>query len=235
MISVAIPTMGRWDFLKESLPVFLAHKSVLEVIVCDETGEDVDALLASPLAASPKLRLVKNKTRLGIYQNKRKVAGLCTGTYVALLDSDNYFSDTWLDQVADAIQARPTSIIASADFKNVDARTGAVTNPCAAFSGLELDAASWNAMFQKRGWNFLLNDGNWVVPRAALAFLPASVKSESLLAADAIYMLRAFVKGGFKVWYVPELSYIHTVHAGSSWLATERDSERIFGNTDWCI
>ena len=140
-ISVAIATMRRWDFLKESLPVLLAHKSVLEVIVCDETGEDIISILSSPLASSAKLRLVQNKTRLGIYQNKRKAMSLCLGRHVAVLDSDNYFSEEWIDQVIDSIRTRPEkTIFASADFKNVDARTGVVSFPCVAFSGLELSA-----------------------------------------------------------------------------------------------
>ena len=44
MLTIAIPTMRRFTFLRETLPTFLAHDGVGEVIVCDETGEDVEEI-----------------------------------------------------------------------------------------------------------------------------------------------------------------------------------------------
>ena len=99
MLTVAIPTMKRWSFLKTMLPVFLARPEVKEVVLCDETGEDYEAAAAA-FSKNPKLRLYKNETRLGIYENKKKVLSLCSG-WVALLDSDNVFPDEWFDFLAE--------------------------------------------------------------------------------------------------------------------------------------
>ena len=155
MLSVAIATMNRWSFLKDTLPVFLSHPIVAEVIVCDETGDDIQAIQGS--LQDPKLRLVKNEKRLGIYENKRKAFSLATSPYVAILDSDNYFSEEWLDTIGEMLKG--DTIYASADFKNADT-VGNVTYPCKDFSGLRLNAGNWNSMFNKPRWNFLVNDGN---------------------------------------------------------------------------
>ena len=235
MLTIAVPTMRRFQFLKESLPIYLKHPGVGEVIVCDETGEDIEAITKAPFTQNKKLRLIRNEKRLGIYQNKRKAMSLATCPYVAVLDSDNHFSDEWLDTITDLLKdSDGKTIYASADFKNTNLNTGELTFPCKQFSGLRLDSASWNLMFQKPRWNFLLNDGNWVVPTAAKTTLP-DIPSNTLEAADAIFMLKCFVKGGYSVYYVPELSYIHTVHDDSSWLKSERDSTKIFNTMDWRI
>jgi glycosyltransferase involved in cell wall biosynthesis len=229
-LTIAIPTMRRWDFLKDSLPVYLARDEVAEVILCDETGEDAAAAASFK---NPKLRIVVNERRLGIYENKRKVLGLAKTTWVALLDSDNYFSDEWFDTLLENLKTEKV-IYASADFNTCDIRTGQVTKPCKRFSGLRLDKTGWNSMLDKPGWPLLLNDGNWVLPRDAVEFLP-DIESSKLAAVDALYMLRCFVKAGYTVWYVPKLEYIHIVHDGSSWLETERESNRILSINNWSI
>jgi GT2 family glycosyltransferase len=67
-ITIAIPTMRRWSFLKDSIPAYLARPEVVQVIVCDETGEDYDLLQAAfgDHVSAKKLRLYKNERRLGI-------------------------------------------------------------------------------------------------------------------------------------------------------------------------
>jgi glycosyltransferase involved in cell wall biosynthesis len=236
MLSIAIATMNRWEFLKDSLPVYLNRPEVKEVILCDENGEDCAAAKASALGTHPKLRLVVNEKRLGIYQNKRKALSLAKGEWVAVLDSDNYFPDEWFDVLEEILPKNsPKQILASAEFKNSNLDTGEVTMPCKQFSGCVFDKKTWNRVFEQPKWNFLLNDGNWVVHYTALEHLPKDVPSESLHAADAIWMLRQWIKGGFSIWYVPELSYIHTVHKGSSWLATAKESNAILSTFDWRI
>lgn len=236
MLSIAIATMRRWDFLKDSIPIYLARPEVKEVILCDETGEDCQKARESSFGTHPKLRLVTNEKRLGIYQNKRKALSLAKGDWVAVLDSDNYFPDEWFEMIEELLPRTPiTQIIGSADFKTTNLDTGEVTQPCKQFTGTILDKKSWNRMFQQPKWNFLLNDGNWVVHFTALTHLPKDVPSETFEAADAIWMLRQWISAGFSIWYVPELSYIHTVHKGSSWLATEKESTRILNTFDWRV
>lgn len=236
MLSIAITTMRRFEFLRESIPVFLAHPAIQEVIICDETGEDTSLLEQEPFYTNPKLRLIQNEKRLGIYQNKRKSLGLATSPYVAVLDSDNHFSEEWIDTVVETLKTTSgKTILASAEFRNMNIMTGELTYPCEEFSGLRLDMYIWNEMFKKPRWNFLLNDGNWVVPRECFACLPEFTESDSLQAADAIFMLMNFIKAGYAIHYVPGLSYLHVVHEGSTWLQTAKESTRILNTMSWQI
>lgn len=235
MLSIAIATMKRWFFLKESLPQMLDRPEVGEVVVSDETGEDAAAILASPFGKHPKLRVSVNERILGIYENKLKAAKMATLPWVAILDSDNLFPENWfftISEVLESYKGKPM-IFASAEFQNVDLETGESNCPCKSFSGLMLDKSTWNSVFQKERWNYLLNDGNWVVPREAIAVLPTHIKSSDVLAADAIFMLKEWIRAGYMIWYLPDLVYIHTRHPGSSWIQTAQESTRIFNQTDW--
>jgi hypothetical protein len=227
--------MRRWSFLKDSIPAYLARDEVAEVVICDETGEDYEAIMASPFGNHPKLRVYMNDRRLGIYENKVKVLSLAKMNWIALLDSDNIFGDDWFESLHEFDFSNPKQIFASADFKSVNIKTGVVRRDCEAFSGLMLNTANWNDILIKYHWNFLLNDGNWIVPRGVVDLLPKNVKSESLLAADAIYMARCFVKGGYSIYYAPGFEYTHIVHPGSSWLETAAESSNILLSTNWRI
>jgi len=233
-LTIAIPTLNRWKFLQDSLPTFLDRPEVAEVIVCDENGDDAKQCMNSSFAQHPRLRIVVNERVLGIYENKRKCISLSKTNWVAVLDSDNFFPEEWFDTLTDVINLNDlTRVYASAEAKHV--RNGSVKEYTKDFSGLELTAKVWNSIFEKPNWNFLLNEGNWVVPKRVLEVLPASVKSSDLMAADAIFMLRSFVAGGYTVHYVPGLAYFHTVHDGSTWLKTERESTKILNQTNWFI
>ncbi len=234
--------MRRWSFLQEQIPIALSRPEVAEVILCDETGEDVAAASASPWATDPKLRLVINPRRLGIYQNKRRCIELAAANpqakMVAVLDSDNAFNDEWFETLSEAVSKEGYGLIyASADFMTTDTRNGLIAHPCREFSGRRIQVSEdWNLLLTQPRSHFLTNDGNWVLPAAAaLAALPATMRSDAVEAADAIYMMRCFIAAGLRVWYVPGLEYIHRVHPGSSWLETEAASTRILNRTDWRV
>jgi len=237
-LTVAIPTMRRFNFLQEQIPIALARPEVAEVLLCDETGEDAAALALSPWAQNPKLRVVINEKRLGIYQNKRRCIELAVTPMVAVLDSDNAFNDEWFDTLAEAVKEHGhTTIYASADFMTVDSRTGTIDRPCLKWSDTWIKTPyQWNTLLTHPQSDHLTNDGNWVVPRErALAALPSITASESLQAVDALYMLRCFIVVGLPIWYVPGLTYLHRVHDGSAWLETEKESMRILNSRHWGI
>jgi hypothetical protein len=237
-LTIAIPTMNRWIFLKDTLPIYLARPEVREVIVCDETGEDVKAILASSFGKNPKLRLITNERRLGIYQNKRKCLSEAqreAGSWVALLDSDNIFNDDWFETIATLDYSNIKQLYATADFKELNIQTGQLRYPAERFSGRTVTKSSWNSLIMEPSANFIINDGNWIIHSSAVKHLPIEVKSSDLHASDAIFMLRLFISHGYSITYVRDLEYIHTVHPGSSWLQTEKESTKIMNSTNWFI
>jgi len=210
------------------LPIFLARPEVAEVILCDETGEDA-AEAQTAFGTNPKLKIHINERRLGIYENKKKVLGLAKG-WTALLDSDNIFPDEWFDELALDF-SDPKKIYGSANFKTLEA--GKIARPCQEFSGITLDKTTWNTFLHRDKCLLLLNEGNFIIHSDAVKVLPL-VRSEDLQAADAIFMLKQFIKHGYTIEYTaPE--YIHLVHPGSSWLQTEKESTKILLDLCWFI
>lgn len=237
-LTVAIPTMRRWEpFLKMFLPTYLNSPQVRHVLISDETGEDIAAILASEWALHPKLILNQNPVRLGIYHNKRRCIELAPTEWVGVFDSDNFFPPEYFQKLEEIWNKgfNPMHFYACGRGFFVNENGGDVTRPLDLFSGHVLDRSNWNSIFNLQGWNYLLNDGNWVVNRSVLAHLPTDVLDKDILAADAIYMVHKFVRAGYSFNIVDGLSYIHTVHKGSTWAATSEDSTRIFNDTNWTI
>jgi hypothetical protein len=99
-LTVAIPTMRRYDgFLKQLLPVYLANPLVKYVLICDETGEDADAI-EREIGKHEKLIMKRNPMRLGIYHNKRQCIELAPTDWVAVFDSDNFFNADFFMELA---------------------------------------------------------------------------------------------------------------------------------------
>ncbi len=238
-LTVAIPTMDRWEkFLSKTLPTYLAVPQVAEVLICDENGHDIEAILKSEWATHPKLTLHQNSKRLGIYHNKRQCIELAKNKWVAVLDSDNIFNEEYFYEVEEIFKKegpKPNHFIACADAIFINEETGEVSKPIEQFGGYEISKENWNQIFGKPRWNFLLNDGNWIVPKSVLQYLPTDVEDKDILAADAIYMVHKFVKAGYIFDVREELKYFHIVHDKSTWKATATESNRIFVGTNWFL
>lgn len=89
MFSLAIPTLDRYDkYLSKFLPKYIANDLIDEIVICDENGNDVQKIKEN--FNSPKLKLYVNKSRLGVFRNKRKSALLTKNKWIAIVDSDNF-------------------------------------------------------------------------------------------------------------------------------------------------
>ena len=237
-LTVAIPTMRRWKgFLEKSLPMFLNNENITNVVVCDETGEDVAAIRLSRWATHPKLILHQNERRLGVYGNKRRCMELAPTDWVAVLDSDNIFPDDFFETLFDVWKdegANIKTVYAASENIRIFLKSGESEERTRHFSGMRITKANWNAVLQMRAWNFLLNDGNWIAHKSVLQAWP-ELPEEQVIGTDSIRTIRGFVEKGWTLYIVPGLRYIHTVHDGSHWLATEGQSSYLLATTNWNI
>jgi glycosyltransferase involved in cell wall biosynthesis len=95
-LSLCIPTMNRWNFLKESIPKYLDNKYIKEIVIVDETGEDYAHLLDF-YKNEPKIRAFKNETRLGPFLNKLECMKKASYEWICLMDSDNFADLDYFD------------------------------------------------------------------------------------------------------------------------------------------
>jgi glycosyltransferase involved in cell wall biosynthesis len=237
-LTVAIPTMRRWKgFLEKSLPTFLNNEYVTYVVVCDETGEDVEAIQASRWASHPKLRLHINEQRLGMYANKRRCVEVSPTEWVAVLDSDNIFPDVFFEALFELWKDEGSSsktVYAASEIVRVFLKTGESEQRTNHFTGMRINRGNWNQVLKMKAWNFLLNDGNWVGHKSVLEAWPI-IPEAQVKATDSIRILKGLVEKGWTYFIVPGMRYIHTVHDDSEWIKTEAESSYLLATTEWRI
>jgi hypothetical protein len=240
LLTVAITTMDRWEeFLSSSLPGYLSNAMVTHVLICDENGADVAAIMESPWRDHPKLILSQNSERLGIYHNKRGCIRQSPTEWVALLDSDNTFGEDYFAALAAIWRtegAHPRHIYGAGSkvYHNLLLDVKDQVN----HGDLVLHRANWNdVVYSLEDWNHLCNGGNWVLHRSAGDVLPGAdtVRDEDVLATDAIVMLRILVFHGFSLDVRAALGYTHNGHLGSSFVRQKERNFEIWGRTDYRI
>lgn len=237
-LTVAIPTMHRFSFLKKSIPEYLDNPTITSVVVCDETGDDIKQIELQSWGKHPKLRLHTNPKRLGMYYNKRKCMEVSPTDWVAVLDSDNIFSESFFETLLDLWKdegANPQTVYASGKIVRVFTKTGESEEKTKQFSGMRISNSNWNQVLRMPGWNFLLNDGNWIGHRSLLQAWPTDISEEKIRATDSIRIVRNFVLKGYTYSVVPDLRYIHTVHDDSEWMKTEAESSYLLATTNWAL
>jgi glycosyltransferase involved in cell wall biosynthesis len=235
-LTVAIPTLRRWNFLQKTLPILLDNDLIAYVVISDETGEDVKQIQTTSYASNPKLRLSTNTEILGMYRNKRRCLELAPTEWVAVLDSDNVFPEAFFETIHDELEkADPKTIYASAHIVRLFLKTGQSEERTEHFSGKRITKSTWNETLQTRAWNFLLNDGNWIGHKSLLEAWPLDIPESKIKATDSLMIVRNAVLAGFTYYVVPGLRYIHTVHDDSEWIKTEQMSSFLLATTTWTI
>ena len=232
-LTVAIPTMDRWDeFLKDQLPIYLNHPKIHYVVICDENGNDISKIIESEYGMDPKLRMYQNNTVLGVYGNKRECFLHSTTDWVAVLDSDNVFEPAFFDAFFLAIdrdtESSNKTIYCAGKNIRLDIDTGIAEDKTRHFSGMKISQQNWNKIIDTPGWNFLLNDGNCIWPRDVIKQFP-NIPEERIVGTDSVFFMHRAISAGYTLSVEPDMKYTHTVHKGSHWLQNAIVSSRLLG------
>lgn len=237
-LTVAIPTMERWSFLKEQLPKYLNDPKVSYVVISDENGRDINIMCELEMDSNMKLRLYQNDTILGVYGNKRQCFLKAPSDWVAVLDSDNYFDSKFFEEF---IKARERdglisnkTIYCSGNIEYLNLQTGVREYRTKQFSGMKINRENWNDILKTPGWNFLLNDGNCIWPKSVIKHFP-NIPEDQIVGTDSIFFMRQAIQAGYTLSVEPTMHYIHTVHDGSHWLQNKEISSRLMGLRDWKV
>lgn len=226
-ISLCIPTMGRWEFLKNYLPNYLNNPYIHEIVICDETGEDVKKIQET-YGNFTKLKLYTNEKRLGAFLNKEKAVRLASNPWVCLVDSDNFVSKQYFDAwclFLDGKDPDPTKIYAPSvasdwNFKH--------------FIGTVITKQNVKEVYSKQYGGPLMNTGNYILHKS-LMFLPIPKGQETYpiecKAMDVLYRNYLCLKNGNEIYIVPNMEYSHITHKGSYWSETAHQiNQKLFEN-----
>lgn len=92
-VSVLIPAYNAQRYLEQAVRSVQAQTVTdLEILILDDGSQDDTAKIAGKLMAEDKrIRLYQNGENRGTAQTRNRGLTLCRGTYIALLDSDDFW------------------------------------------------------------------------------------------------------------------------------------------------
>lgn len=238
-LCVAIPTMNRWRFLSNMLPVYIQSPYIKNIAICDEIGTDIDKIqkIYDKYVLSGKLILQKNKTCLGPYMNKYESIKLVGPQWVALLDSDNIFTDD--DFFAPLVNILETEtpdinmIYAPAAVKFIRENTNETEMPFLKYDGLIVDASNWSDITATPEGRRLLNDGNYVLHGHYATQLWPQLDISETSGADTFIANYYLVARGARIYFTKALGYTHIIHSESITETEHHKTKSVLDDPKW--
>lgn len=220
-LTLCIPTMDRWDFLKVNLPQYLANHYISEIIISDENGRDVEKIRAT--FNDPKIRVSVNETRLGPFLNKRKVISMASNEFVCLMDSDNFAPVSYFDAWVTALNGSapdentiysPSRTVPQPNHEGFDYRN---------FNGIYITKDNCKYYWKNvRMASCLYNTGNYIVSKKMYMTTETDAHLKHLETArspDVMFQNYFMWKNNnMKMLVVPGMEYNHIVHDGSYYI-----------------
>ncbi len=223
-ISIAIPYHGdrvRWTMqtINNCHRLPFIHEIVISV---DKSSPEDVKKIQTATKAYKKVKIFVSDTKLFVLKNKMKAVSLCNTDWVALIDSDNVVSGqyfgSWLKEphIKDMIYCpeRGISVLDYSDFVNVTLGLGVIAYNFATRSKDVTDNLS-----------MLLNTGNYILHRETWLRSLQTEENHDPAAADVYYANYHCLLSGMVLRVVKGMTYHHTVHRGSTYLQTAKESE----------
>lgn len=223
MFSLCIPTYERYDeFLSKTLEKYISNDLISEIVITDDSGNDVDKIENS--FHSDKLRLFKNEKRLGIFFNKLECCKHANNKWIALLDSDNFADEDYFKKAEEYIKTNT--------LKDLCILAPSFARPNFDYRFLE------NNIIRKQNLNenykkneiFLtfLNTGNYILNKSLLENLliddPTSKIYESP-ADSLLFIIMNFEQTDLEIHILKDMHYDHRVHDDSTYIKTHKQYE----------
>jgi glycosyltransferase involved in cell wall biosynthesis len=107
LVSVFIPAYNVEDFIVESINSILNQTYLeLEIVVIDDASSDQTySKLESLSKLDSRIKLYRNDKNLGLVLNRNKGLQLCSGKYIALMDSDDISVENRIQRFVDFLEA----------------------------------------------------------------------------------------------------------------------------------
>jgi glycosyltransferase involved in cell wall biosynthesis len=205
-ISVAIPTYGRFSWLKESFFHIRDDPRIREIIISDDCSKDGSfAQMTAAFAGHSKVVVHQNRRNVDCYRNKKQAVELATSSWVILLDDDNVIKGDYLD-VLFRLQHWEPNVIYCPDWAQPHFNY-------TSFSGQFIDRRNVSRLMLALHFKTALNTGNYFVHRES--YLKAWDGSVDPITADSMFHAFNWLKRGGLMYITPGLRYFHRVHEGS--------------------
>ncbi len=208
-ISLCLTNYNRHDSLIASFEKVINDDRISEIIISDDRSEpEIYEKLKAVLAGTKKIKLHRNDINIGMSLNKCKSISLATNPWCILLDSDNVINTDYIDCLYDLFKWDPDTIY-QPDF-------AAPSFDFRKFAGKLIDKNSNKEYINDSMYYCFLNACNYFVHRQR--YIETYECNTLVKEVDTMWHNYNHLKAGGKIYFVPEMTYTHTVHAGSGWL-----------------
>ncbi len=111
-VSVIIPAYNTADYIGKAIESALGQTyQNIEVIVVDDASTDGTAKVAQKFV-DKRLKVIINQKNLGVSYSRNRALREAKGTWIALLDSDDWFAPERLEKLLEVAQAEGADLIA---------------------------------------------------------------------------------------------------------------------------
>ena len=113
LVTVIMPAYNAGPYIEEAVASVVGQSvQDWELLVIDDCSADDTAQIVARLAqADPRIRLVVNEQNMGVAKTRNRGLELCRGSYVALLDSDDYWKPRFLEKMIARAEETKAEII----------------------------------------------------------------------------------------------------------------------------
>jgi len=195
------------------------HPAVREIVILDDGSEagEYQALeeFLSQLEGKEKVRLHRRKENRGALVTKSEAVALCTSDWVLVLDSDNTAFRHYLDRLLALDPKRPDTIYGACwafPFFPFHELAGVRLDFDNAVRGVK------SGLLRKA---YMINDGNYLVPRERYVSTAESLGNLRSDVADVMLFNYLWLTGGGSIELLPSTAYFHRVDATSFWVRTQ--------------
>jgi glycosyltransferase involved in cell wall biosynthesis len=234
LVTVAVPTVGRLDYLKEAVGSALAQAYPrVEVLVGDDGAHgELRAWCEAQAARDARLRYQRNARRLGLAGNWNALADAARGEFITIIGDDDRLLPDFVGKLTEAARApdgRPACDVAFANHYLIDAggaRLAAESVECTRQYGRDLLPAGELADAARAVWR------NSVPMSAALvrASVLRRLRFKEDLNTPELELFARLAEEGARFVFVPEYLAEYRTHARSATAAglrSERLAERL--------
>lgn len=112
LVSVVMCTYNGAQYVQEQIHTILAQTyPIAELIIVDDASTDETVLILSQLAkANDRIKLYCNPINIGYTLNFQKAIHLASSEYIAIADQDDYWVNTKIEKMLEAIQPQVACI-----------------------------------------------------------------------------------------------------------------------------
>lgn len=216
-LSIVIPTWERVEMTMNSFAKVYNDDRISNIIIVDDASSLETFNKFKEYDNLPKVKLYRNLTNQDCYTNKFISVSYSPTPFCILFDSDNIIDTDYIDRIFEQ----------EWDEKTILAPTYAAPLFCyKAYSGLKIDRTNVSEYMGKPMFDTALNTHNMFVNRDEyLQCFDPNVDPHS---SDSIFMNYQWLNRGNSIYFVPELTYQHTVHENSHYKANCHKSPEFY-------